>query len=62
MLTDIVKRGLLTARGVVGFWQANSKVFIVIILIVVIIAVVTFVVVIIVAVVTIINIIVVTNS
>ena len=26
MLADIVKRGLLTARGVVGFWRANSKV------------------------------------
>merc|ERR1712088_949772 len=25
MLNDIVKRGLLTARGVVGFWRANSK-------------------------------------
>ena len=32
MLTDIVKRGLLTARGVVGFWQANSKVVIVIVI------------------------------
>ena len=29
MLNDIVKRGLLTARGVVGFWRANSKVVIV---------------------------------
>ena len=26
MLADIVNRGLLTARGVVGFWRANSKV------------------------------------
>ena len=32
MLTDIVKRGLLTARGVVGFWKANSKVVVVIII------------------------------
>ena len=34
MLTDIVKRGLLTARGVVGFWQANSKVVIVIVVVI----------------------------
>ena len=33
MLTDIVKRGLLTARGVVGFWKANSKVVVIIIII-----------------------------
>ena len=36
MLTDIVKRGLLTARGVVGFWKANSKVVIVILLVIIV--------------------------
>ena len=46
MLNDIVKRGLLTARGVVGFWRANSKV--VIIAIIIIIAFVFFIVIIIV--------------
>ena len=48
MLNDIVKRGLLTARGVVGFWRANSKVVIIaIIIIIIIIAFVFFIVIII---------------
>ena len=43
MLNDIVKRGLLTARGVVGFWRANSKVVIIAIIIIIVIIIIAFV-------------------